>query len=101
MGDAKRDANRVPTLIGVSTADGATPILLEVDPGTGELLVKASVPETPPTDATKTNPSLVLSYNAAGECVKIEKTIGATTYTKTFTRSDNVVASTLPISVWS
>jgi hypothetical protein len=32
--------------------------------------------------------------------VKIEKTIGATTYTKTFTRSDNAVATTLPISAW-
>ena len=41
--DAKRDANRVPTLIGISTADGATPILAEIDPDTGELLVKPSL----------------------------------------------------------
>jgi hypothetical protein len=54
-----------------------------------------------PTGSSGSNPSLVVSYNAAGEVVKLEKTIGSTTYTKTFTRSDNAVASTLPISVWS
>lgn len=47
------------------------------------------------------NASTVISFNAAGECIKIEKTIGSTTYTKLFTRSDNVIASTLPISAWS
>ena len=40
MTQAKRDDNRVPTLIGVSESDGITPTLLEVDPNTGELLVK-------------------------------------------------------------
>jgi hypothetical protein len=43
MANAKRDANRVPTLIGVSSADGKTPRLVEIDPNTGEVLVKASV----------------------------------------------------------
>ncbi|KKS82082.1 MAG: hypothetical protein UV58_C0013G0025 [Candidatus Wolfebacteria bacterium GW2011_GWC1_43_10] len=38
MATAKRDENRVPTLIGVSTADGTTSILLEVDPNTGALI---------------------------------------------------------------
>ena len=38
MADAKRDANRTPTLIGVSSADGTTPILLEVDPNTGGVI---------------------------------------------------------------
>ena len=42
MTRARRDENRVPTLIGVSSADGETPLLLEVDPSTGELLVKTS-----------------------------------------------------------
>lgn len=42
MADAKRDANRVPTLIGVSSSDGTTPTLAEIDPTTGELLVKSS-----------------------------------------------------------
>jgi len=43
MTRARRDVNRVPTLIGVAESDGETPTLLEVDATTGELLVKASV----------------------------------------------------------
>src|SRR4030043_133072 len=43
MGKAARDVNRVPTLIGVSSADGKTPVLLEVDSDTGQLLVKADL----------------------------------------------------------
>ena len=39
MANSKRDENRVPTLIGVSSADGTTPTDLEVDPATGRLLV--------------------------------------------------------------
>ena len=42
MADAKRDANFRPTLIGVSSADEATPTLLQVDPLTGRLLVDSS-----------------------------------------------------------
>lgn len=57
--------------------------------------------ETVPTDIHNNNASIVVSYNAGGECVKIEKTINGVTYTKTITRVDNVVASTLPISAWS
>src|SRR3990167_3285847 len=40
MARAARDVNSIPTLIGVSSADGATPILLEVDPDTGEVLAR-------------------------------------------------------------
>jgi hypothetical protein len=36
---APRDANRVPTLLGVSTADGITPVPVEVNPSTGQLQV--------------------------------------------------------------
>lgn len=43
MTNAKHDDNWVPTLIGVSSADGTTTIPAEIDPNTGELLVKASV----------------------------------------------------------
>lgn len=39
MANAKRDENRVPTLIGVSSADGVTPTLAYVDPVTHRLLV--------------------------------------------------------------
>jgi len=34
-----RDANRVPALYGVSSADGTTPIPIEVDPATGRILI--------------------------------------------------------------
>jgi len=40
MARAERDANRIPTMIGVSSADGITIVLAEFDPDTGELLVK-------------------------------------------------------------
>ena len=60
-----------------------------------------SVQETTPVDPSKSNPSMTVSYNSAGDVVKLEKVIGGVTYTKTLTRSDNTVASTLPISAWS
>jgi len=37
--NAGHDQNFVPTLIGVSSADGFTPVPIEVDPSTGQLLV--------------------------------------------------------------
>lgn len=39
MSEAKRDANQVPTMIGVSSADGITPVVLWADPTTHRLLV--------------------------------------------------------------
>ena len=84
----------------LGTADvkgSANTLPFSVNPTTGAAYVNSI--DLGPLD--NTNPSLVVSYNAAGDAVKLEKTIGSTTYTKTFTRSDNVVASTLPISVWS
>jgi len=101
MSDAKRDANRVPTLIGVSSADGTTPTDVEIDATTGEILVRARTVETAPTDASKVNASVVLSYNAAGDLIVIEKTIGVTTYTKTISNVDEVVSTTKTISAWS
>lgn len=41
-----RDANRVPVVAGVSTADGITPVPLEVDPITGLLQTNAQVNNT-------------------------------------------------------
>jgi hypothetical protein len=46
MANAKHDSNFVSTLIGVSSADGETPLNAEIDPITRELLVKASVSVT-------------------------------------------------------
>ena len=42
MGTAARDVNRVPTLIGVSNADGTTPITVYVDPVTHRILVNTA-----------------------------------------------------------
>lgn len=47
------------------------------------------------------NASLVVSYNAAGDVIQLDKTINGTIYRKTITRSDMTVAYTLPISSWS
>lgn len=57
--------------------------------------------ETPPTASNRLNPGVTLSYNVAGDLIKIEKLVGETTYTKTLSNPDEVVASTKVISSWS
>jgi hypothetical protein len=85
---------------GVQGSKQHTPIEVEEHAIIGGVAAKKVFPiDLPPT--AQTNASLTISYNAEGEVVKIEKTIGSTVYTKTLTRTDNVVASTLPISSWS
>ena len=42
MAEAKRDANQVTTLLGVSNADGTTPVTVYADPTTHRLLVSES-----------------------------------------------------------
>lgn len=59
---------------------------------------KTQIVETVPTDTTKFNASTLISYNANDEAVYIDETFEGITYRTTFTRSDMVVASTLPIS---
>lgn len=41
--NAGHDQNFVPTLMGVSSADGITPVPVEVDPSTGQMLVTFEV----------------------------------------------------------
>lgn len=43
MAQARRDQNRVPTLIGASTVDDETPIRAWIDPTTHRLLVDAEI----------------------------------------------------------
>lgn len=62
---------------------------------------KTQVVETIPTDTTKLNASTLVSFNASGEAIYVDKTIGANTFRKEITRTDMVVASTLPITNWS
>lgn len=40
MTNAKRDENRVPTLLGVSSSDGVTPIPVKINPTTGRVLAE-------------------------------------------------------------
>lgn len=42
MADAKRDANSIPVLIAVSSADGVTPVMVYADPTTHRLLVTST-----------------------------------------------------------
>jgi hypothetical protein len=49
----------------------------------------------PPT--AQTNPSLVITYNASDQISTIAKTIGVTTYTKTYTYTDNLLTG---VSAW-
>lgn len=87
MAEAKRDGNYVPTLTGVSSADGSTPVNVYVDPTTHRLLV-SSVPGTLDdlTDVTITSAAQgdILYYNgtawvnlAAGTNGNYLKTQGA------------------------
>lgn len=41
--NAAHDQNFVPTLIGVSTADGTTPVPVEVNPATGAMITSTSL----------------------------------------------------------
>jgi len=58
MAEAKRDQNSIPSVLGVSNADGVTPIVVWVDPTTHRLLVSSSGP----IDSLPTTP---ITYNVA------------------------------------
>ena len=55
MAEAKRDQNRVTTLLGVSNIDHVTPVPIEADPSTNELLVKSRLVNTD--GSTSINPA--------------------------------------------
>jgi hypothetical protein len=40
--NAKRDENRIPSLLGTSSIDGETPVIVKVEPSTGSVLTKDS-----------------------------------------------------------
>lgn len=60
MSDAALDQSNKPTLIGVSSADGKTPVRVKVDPVTGYLL--ANVVFISP--YTTTNPNIKIDENS-------------------------------------
>lgn len=99
MAPLPRDPNRVPVVGGIDTTDGKTPVPMEVDSVTGELLTKQI--ERAPTDSSKANASLTIS-NADGVEASTKvytKTIGATSYQKTI--SYNAAGDVIAISAWS
>lgn len=59
MGDAKRDANYITTLLAVSNADGTTPVTLYADPTTHRLLVSLSAAVSVTTPSGTVNASNV------------------------------------------
>ena len=61
MAQAPRDGNRIPTLLGVSNADGTTPVTVYADPTTHRLLV-----DLPVSDGTVTSVSVVSANGFAG-----------------------------------
>jgi hypothetical protein len=96
--NAPRDDNRITTLLGVDSTLFRTPTTAAVNPTTHEVLVRASVPETPPTDSTKLPTSLVLSYNGSDQLTQIDKVINGVTYRKTLTYTgDNLTG----VSIWT
>ena len=56
------------------------------------------VKETSPTDSTKVNASLVVTYNASNQPINIAKTISGVTYNKVITWTGNVCTA---VSTWS
>jgi hypothetical protein len=58
---------------------------------------KTQIVEKPPTDATQTNPSLVLTYNGDGNLSTITKVINSISYVKTLSYTAGVLTS---VSVW-
>lgn len=48
----------------------------------------------------QTNASVKISKNAAGQLVKVEKTINGTTYTKTTDVTDQTITSAITYSQW-
>jgi hypothetical protein len=77
--NASHDDNFVPTLLGVSSFDGKTPVPLEVDPATGALLItgvtsSAAKPatSTPTSTSASTTSALLFASNLAR--------LGATVY---------------------
>ena len=96
MAQASRDENRIPVLLGVSAIDASTPVEIYADDSTNSLYV---IPvDGVPTDSAKANGSIVITYNVSDQPIKIEKTIGATTYTKTLTWTGTVCTA---VSAWS
>ena len=47
--------------------------------------IKVRIPQDPPTDPNKNNPSFDLTYDADNQCIRIDMIIEGITYRKTLT----------------
>ena len=99
--NAKRDDNRVPTLIGVSNADGVTPVTIYVDPTTHRVLVSdASTAHdflsATHTDTTAASPVLgdIVHGNATPKWARLAG--NATTAKKFLTQTGDGAISAVP-----
>lgn len=63
---------------------------------------QTKIKETTPVDATKTNASYTLSYNASDELVRVDKVISGTTYRKSIVppSADTTITQTKTISAY-
>ena len=68
MADAKRDSNRVPSMLGVSSSDLSTPTKVAVDPTTNRLKVDAAYTAAGNSSAGSGNQTIV----TAGTAVQLE-----------------------------
>jgi hypothetical protein len=118
MAQAPRDQNFVPTLLGTSSADGTTPVVLWADPATHRLLTQSSGGVAPSdatyvtlsTNATLTNErvltgtanQVVITDNGAGSTVVLSLPQSvATSSTPTFASMTLTASSSLTLGTSS
>ncbi len=68
MAQASRDQNNVPTLLGVSSADGVTPTTVYANPSTHRLLVEATTGVSGP--GSSTDNDIAVFDGTTGETIK-------------------------------
>jgi len=84
--------------VSFNSSVGSSASLLALPLPAGSNVIGATmIKETAPTDTTKINVPLVLTYDGGGNLITIAKTIGDTTYTKTLSYTDSRLTG---ISAW-
>lgn len=92
MSDAKRDSNRITSLMGVSSVDGATPLPILINPATGRVLISATI-----ADNTSTQKVIVAKAGSTvGTRDKINFIEGSGV---TLTITDNVAGDRVDVTV--
>ncbi len=91
MSTASRDQNNIPTLLGVSSTDGATPITVYADPSTHRLLVDATAGVVGP--LTSTDGAIALWDGVTGLTLKDSTLVPGGTTTAPSTTATPVFTS--------